>query len=234
MINNVYIYVDDSGNINLTSSEEHFIYGAIVFLSEEKNKIFNEKYNLFLQKYNISKEPKGSHNLNPLIKKELLDILTSTADGLFCIDADKNKILKLKYIELEFLDNKTKQKKNSSKIREKKYMNQRTYILSKLIAKIIEKYQLNDKNINIFIDHDHFTILDNNNWNKYFNQSQSTTHNYSNNYIVSISDSKHNFAIQGADFLVNSIYKKTNKLDNKFYKYIDSQLMIYYFKHPTN
>lgn len=226
-----WVYIDDSGNIELSSSDKYFTYAALVFNNYDDVVDFRTKYQTALIKISKkNKEIKASSTMSQWKRKEIFDVIISSNVQLISVTEDKTLSNKLSQIETDYEHNLKESKKLPlkgklliKKMRQKQYAYHKGYLIAQLICLTSQsiKKQKNMK-INIIIDNENLSSIENNFIN-YLRYEQGYLKFRSYEYTFRMEDSKNDYCLQGADFLANTIYRLYNKKDNEKFNYINDQ-----------
>lgn len=241
-IKECWVFIDDSGNIELSSNNEYFIYGALIFTSQEAVDNFREKYeNALIKLFKNNKEVKAASSISNWKRKEIYNVIKNNNCQL--ISVIEQKSLSDRLIEIEKIyDKELKSKKNKSlqnklkikQIRKNNYGYHKSYLIGQLICLIIESIQPTKKTkINITLDQEDLGIAGKNgSFINYLKHNLKYLKNRSYKYTFVMADSKSEYCLQGADFFAHSVYSLKNKNDNQKFNYLNAQNNIIIKNYP--
>lgn len=231
MNNNIkeyWIFIDDSGNINLTDKEsKFFIYSGLVFdnLSDIEYFRIGYKNNLIKNFSDFTKnEVKATDIMTDEQRKSIYNYIRNSKPILVSVTTNKEEVKKLKEIEEEFM-NSIEPKRIRKKHRKNNYNMHKVHIIAQLLIKFICP-KINSKEIksiykikiNIILDTDNlYFVRDCKNLEDYLINKHPFLKSYKNFiYNFNFEDSKKDYCLQGADFLANAtlrVYNKANKIN---------------------
>lgn len=210
----IFIYIDDSGVLHCNSKNRYFVYAGYIFLSNEDKNIARRKYKSLSKKIRLNKGIKGelkACNIGKRNKNALYKVLKNYESLSVTVDIGKiyDRILKDKH----------------SIVRYKDYAMKR--IIKEKIKALISKNKINvdeDVTISLFIDNQNIAT------NGYYNLKGSIYEELKNgirnfdygmihesifkgdvNVNVRYCDSKIDYLIQASDILANRIFNSYEK-----------------------
>lgn len=103
IIREYWIFIDDSGNIELSSDNKYFIYGALIFNNYQDVENFRIQHkNILLKLFNNSKEIKATWNMSNWKREEIYNVITNTNCQLISVIEQKNLSNSLTKIEKNY------------------------------------------------------------------------------------------------------------------------------------
>ncbi|WP_342267121.1 DUF3800 domain-containing protein [Spiroplasma endosymbiont of Villa modesta] len=243
MSNNIkeyWIFIDDSGNIELSDESKYFIYAGLLFQHKKDIEEFRINFEkTLISLFGNNKEVKGSDRISKEKRIKINNCIINSNCKLFCVIVEKNSSYMLKNIEKQFKilsDNINKNKKAKriiKKIRKNEYGRQKTYFIGQLIT-LIKKKNIYNKNakINIISDKEYLYYSKFETMDKYLKYGQKYLSFFDYEFNFKMEDSKKDYCLQGADFVAYSIGRAYNEEDKEFFNYIDNLKHIVYKNLP--
>ncbi|MCL8210874.1 hypothetical protein LT336_00618 [Spiroplasma sp. JKS002671] len=232
-----WIFIDDSGNIELSSPDNFFIYAALIFDNYEDVEDFRNQYKNLINKYfkyelkYYKGEVKGKHRLTLKKRTLIYDLIINTDCRFIAIYEEKNKSEQLNLIELNFKNDLTllnsstaKSRKSIRQIRKNEYSKHKSNIMSELICLIEDEMNINTNNpIHIIIDNENLLATGYKTFEDYLKTEQNYLKKFNHQYSARLEDSKLDYCLQAVDFLAHSIHAFYNNKTDTYFNYINNK-----------
>ena len=198
-IRDVYIFIDESGDLGRFGTNYFTIAGLVVDEPISLRRIIKKARQRKLKK-KIKELPELKANkTNKVIRKYILSKVASSECQIFAIAVDKSMIMPRLY-----------------EVKDRLY----NYICGILVNEIVSNYDL----VHIIIDKKHTNTLIRENFNHYLIKKIKSRHN---RIIIDIShrDSQSTPELQVVDFVAWAINRKFNTGDDEYYRIIENKII---------
>lgn len=233
-----WVFIDDSGNVELSSSDKFFVYAALIFDNyNDVIKFRNDYKNILIKYFQSDKEIKAASSVLWRIRKKIYSLIITSNCKIAAVVEDKlNPNSVLSNIEEEYKNNlklvtgvELKGQKAIRQVRKNAYGRHKSYLIGQLICLMVSNIKkTNNTKINIITDRENLLTPGNNfdNFSDYLKYEQKYLKLFTFDYSFKMENSKKEYCLQGSDFLAHSIYRLYNQNDNKKFNYIDNRKKI--------